>query len=80
MALSEEGIVRLLQDAVSRYFDSLDTQAKWIDFINIVDKQTVKAFIQNALNTTANNYDASAVSLAARADDLEDLATIVGNL
>lgn len=80
MALSEDEVVRLLQDAAKEYFDSLDTQTKWINFINTVNKQIMKSFIQNVLNSTACNYDIGAADLAAKADDLEDLATIVGNL
>lgn len=80
MALTEEETVQLLQNAAVDYFRSLDTTAKWVNFVNIVSKSVVKTFIQNALTSTANNYDTSSADLAAKADDLEALVTTVGNI
>lgn len=80
MPFTEDEIVSLLQDAATKYFDGLDTQAKWVNFINIVDKGTVKTFIRNVLLNAAGECDESSVNLAERADDLEALATTVAGL
>ena len=80
MALTEDELVQILQDATTEHIQTLDTQAKWVNFVQTINKNKVKTFIQNRLNATAQSYDTSAANLEVKADDLENLATLVGNL
>ena len=80
MALTEEETVRILQDASIEYINTLDTNAKWTSFIQNTTTATIKTFLQDAMAATSSSYDAGAVDLSAKSDDLDDLIVAVGEI